>query len=76
MDSSVLDYEEQTEAWGRTDRTREHYLVFNYDCLQDSKPSIHDVYGDMRLLKILDVAHHENHRITVFRLGECLLDWS
>ena len=56
--------------------SQERYIVFDFDDSKDGTPSVYDVMGSNALLSIIDDAHRTHAKIAVFRLGECLLDWS
>lgn len=53
------------------------YLIKDYtDTPEDGKPILNFVFGEKELFKIIDKAKTEDRKITVFEIGECLIDWS
>ena len=51
------------------------YIIFNYTKDEDKKTPIL-VQNERDLFELVDAAHRLEQQIVIYRLGECLLDWS
>lgn len=55
-----------------------HYLVRDYTEVTDPKrenPQDTVVYGD-EIIRVIDEAKEGGRKISIYTIGECLLDWS
>ena len=54
-----------------------HYVAFNYFSSDATyKQPVVSAFGEAELFEVIDRAHRENMRIAIFRLGDCVIDWS